>query len=144
MAELSYAGLVSGVEAQLKANMLLRGVQITQELDPPTEFPFVQVRLIRVTRRPYHIVAGLVSPGPDEVSVTLNLLCYEMSAQGAADAGRLRDALVSNVVDAIRTDPTLGSRVDYAVVTAIDFAEEPGDAAIYAKAAITVQATALA
>lgn len=144
MAELSYAGLVAGVEAQLKADPRLRGVQITQELDPPTEFPFVQVRLIRVARKPYHIVAGLVAPGPDEVSVTLSLLCYEMSAQGAADAGRLREALVTNVVDVIRGEPTLGGRVDYALVTAIDFAEEPGDAAIYAKAAITVQATALA
>lgn len=144
MAELSYAGLVSGVEAQLRADMRLRGVHVTQELEPPTEFPWVQVRLARVVRKPFHIVASLVAGAPDEVNATLLLVCYEMSAQGAADAGRMREALVTNVIDAIRIDPTLGGRVDYAVVSSIDFAEEPGDAAIYAKAAVTVEATALA
>jgi hypothetical protein len=144
VAELSYAGLVSGVEAILKAAPALGGVHVTQELDAPTEFPWVTVRLARVTRRPFHIVGGLIAGAPDEVTATLLLVCYEMSAQGAADAGRMREALVRSVVDVLRTDPTLGQRVDYAQVTQVDFQEEPGDAAIYAKAAVTVECVALA
>ena len=144
MAELSYAGLVTGVESILKAAPTLAAVHVTQELDAPTEFPWVTVRLARVTRRPFHIVSSLIAGSPDEVTASLLLVCYEMSAQGAADAGRMREILVRAVVDVLRTDPTLGQRVDYANVTQVDFAEEPGEAAIYAKAAVSVDCVVLA
>lgn len=147
MGELNYAGLVRGVVAQLNAAGTLRALDAvaTDELDPPTEFPAVQVRIARATRRPFQMTAGNLAAGPDDVTATLTATCWALSVQGAADAAQQRDQLVAAVVDVIRTDPTIGGRVDWCQPTDIVFSEYKNDegGGIYSSAALTLEAVAL-
>lgn len=146
MAELDYAGLVRGVVAILNASATLRALDCTatDEFDEPTEFPCVQVRIARATRRPFQMTAGNLAGGPDEVNTTLTATCWALSVQGAADAAQQRDQLVSAVVDTIRNDPTLGGRVDWCQPSDVVFSEFKNEqGGIYSSAALTLSTTSL-
>lgn len=146
MAELDYAGLVRGVVQILNAASALRALDAfaTDEFDEPTEFPCVQVRIVRATRRPYQMTAGNIAAGPDEVNATLTATCWALSVQGAADAAQQRDQLVSAVVDVIRGDPTLGGRVDWCQPADVAFHEYKNEqGGIYSSAVLTLTTTSL-
>lgn len=147
MAEFDYAGLVNGLETLLQADTGLRvlDAHVTQELDEPTEFPWVQVKLVRSNRVPFQIVAGIAAGAPDDVTTMLELICWAMSAQGAADAARQRDILASATVDALRRDYTVGGRCAWVQVEGITFADFKSDqGGIYSSATLSLAARELA
>lgn len=143
MAELDYAGLVAGIEAQLKGDPRLAGTDVTQEMDPPTTFPCVQVELTRAPRRAFQLAAGSIIAGPDLVTPMVALHCWQVSVQSTADAARQRDALVRTVIDVMRKDYTIGGRVDTHQITDVQFAtgRPEGATGIYAKAILTLEGT---
>lgn len=146
MAELDYAGLLTGLENQLKADAALDGVTVTQEPMNPTteECPAVLLQLRRASRRPQRIVGGLLAGAPDDVTALIEVQCWTFSGQGAADAGRQRDDLLRNVIDAVRRDSSIGSRVLWSQATVVDFQTAPGGSggSVYAVAVLTVEAYA--
>lgn len=145
MAEFAYSSLVSAIETILRADTRLRGVHVTQEMDFPIEFPWVQIRLVRSERRAYQMVAGVPGGAPDDVTITVELVAWQMSAQGAADAARQRDVLVSALVDVLRDNYRLGGSINTHQVTDISFAQGIRDsdqnaehAGIYANATLSL------
>lgn len=148
MAELDYAGLTTGLVQQLKDTDGLDGVHVTAEPDPPTteQCPAVLVHLTRASRTPARLVAGLTTGAPDDVVARFQLGCFVFSAQGAADAARQRDELLTIVVDAVRADRSIGGRVDWCEAGDVDFSYQPGGShgSFYAVAILTVLAHARA
>jgi hypothetical protein len=146
VAEFRYALLVPRLEAILQADPRLRDAHVTQELDTPTTFPWVRLRMVRAGRLPIHLVAGVVSGYPDDVTPLVGITVWHCSVQSAADACRQRDELVSTLIDVLRDNYTLGGLVNTIQATGVDFGEgrNEGSDGIYARADIALECRVLA
>lgn len=150
MAELNYSDLTIYVTDVLRADGRLKGTHVTDELDAPTEFPSVLVKLLRSTRQPFQIVAGISAGQPDLLHVYLAIECWDFSAQSARDAARKRDRLVKRVVDVLRDNYQLGvnedgnPRVDFCQVSQIDFGSQKAENSTYASGVLTLDCLARA
>lgn len=141
MSALDYGNLEATVVAVLKADDRLDGVTITQETDPlPTAdmCPWIGVEITDFVRVPTRIVAAKAPGAPYNETVSIRLTCVEFSGQSAADARRLRNALIQHVEqvldDNVQLQPTASSppTVLYAYVQKGSLQSQQGDGGIFA------------
>src|SRR5439155_22312588 len=131
----------------------LDGVDVSQELEDPTDMqcPAVRIILVDAPREPWVIVAASVVAGQDRILVHFDFHCWALSAQGTADAARQRDALVKTVVDVIRDNPfmvgsttlsdaTNTANVDFVTVKGVSFDLRRTEGGIYASGVVGVEA----
>lgn len=147
--EFSYATFINTLEAILQGDSELEGVDVSQELNQPTveQCPAVRIEEQSVDREVKVIADSRYGGRPDHLRVYVNLVCWAFAGpmEGVTGARRLRDELVTKVINVVRRNPTMNNMIDYPFVRRVDFRTGSTESqGIHSAAAITLECWARA